>query len=327
MSRNHLLHETTIAALAAGGAFLSLPAAANPEDWQINLTQGVTPMSHDIWDLHMAALWVCVALGIIVFGAMFIEIVRFRKSKGAVARHWHEKKWLEITWTVVPVLILIGLAAPATVLTKQLYDTANSQMTVKVTGYQWLWSYDYVSYDGKSLGALPTVWSRLATDSNDARQLDSGISPWSVVDKKTGYHDYLLDVTHPLVIPADVKVRLLITSDDVIHGFGVPDFGIKKAAIPGMINDVWVYVEKPGIYRGQCYVLCGADHSAMPVVVKVLPRAEFDQWLAAQKQKAAGAKPAASGEAAQAKAAPTALVTPENGKGVSAHSGQRVLKD
>lgn len=288
MKREQRKHPMALAAFAVVGALVSVNAVANPEPWQMNLTQGVTPMSHDIWTLHMVALWVCVALGVVVFGAMFIEIFRFRKSRGAVARSWHEKKWLEITWTVVPVLILIGLAAPATVLTKDLYDTANSEMTVKVTGYQWLWSYDYVSYEGKSLTDLPTIWSRLAADSNAARQLDSGISPYSIVDKATGEHDYLLDVNHPLVIPAHVKVRMLITSGDVIHGFGVPDFGVKKAAIPGVINDVWVNVEKPGIYRGQCYVLCGQDHSAMPVVVKVLPQAEFNQWITAQQHAATG---------------------------------------
>lgn len=317
MSRTNCRRCTAAVLAASGGLLVSLAAQADPVPWQMNLPKGVTPMSHDVWDLHMAALWVCVGIGVVVFGAMLYEVIRFRKSKGAVAHDWHEKKWLEITWTVVPVLILIGLAAPATVLTRDLYDTSNSQMTVKVTGYQWLWGYNYVSYDGKSLNNLPTVWSRLAWDSNAARQLDSGISPWSVVDKKTGFHDYLLNVTHPLVIPAHVKVRFLITSGDVIHGFGVPDFAIKKAAIPGMMNDAWATVEKPGIYRGQCYVLCGQDHSAMPVVIKVLPRAEFNQWLAAQEKKATAGKQkalAAQGTGTDPKAVLASLSKPPSGE-------------
>ncbi|HEX7382347.1 MAG TPA: cytochrome c oxidase subunit II [Nevskiaceae bacterium] len=304
MLRSHRHWRRWIGGTAAlAGLLVSLSASANPHDWQINMPHGVTPMSQQIWDLHMAAFWVCVALGIGVFGAMFIEILRFRKSKGAVASGWHGNKWVEITWTAVPLLILIGLAAPATILTREIYDSHNSEMTVKVTGYQWLWSYNYISYDGKSLDTLPTVWSRLAWNSNKARQLDSGIDPWSIVAKprdiagykfKGGFHDYLLNVTHPLVIPDHTKVRFLITSDDVVHGWGVPDFGIKKAAIPGMMNDAWATVDKPGIYRGQCYVLCGQDHSAMPIVVVVLPRANFQKWLAEQKQAGKGAAPTAS---------------------------------
>ncbi|TAN05920.1 MAG: cytochrome c oxidase subunit II [Rhodanobacteraceae bacterium] len=276
-----------VGALAALGALLvSVAASANPVPWQMNLPYGVTRVSHQIWDLHMAALWVCVALGILVFGAMFIAIIRFRRSRGAVAETWSHNTVLEVCWTVVPVLILIGLATPATLLTREMYNATDSQMTVKVTGYQWLWRYDYVSYDGKPVTKVPTIWSRLAWDSNRARQLDSGVSPYSIVDQKTGYHDYLLDVTHPLVIPAGVKVRFLITADDVVHGWWVPDFAAKRDAIPGIMNDAWAKVDKPGIYRGQCYVLCGQDHSAMPIVVKVLPREQFNAWLATQENPA-----------------------------------------
>lgn len=276
----------TATAVAVGGSLVSVAASANPHPWQINMTKGVTPISHEVWDLHMAAFYVCVALGIIVFGALLIEIIRFRRSKGAIASTWHEHKWLEITWTVVPVLILIGLATPATIITRQIYNDSNSVMTVKVTGYQWLWGYQYISYDGKPVDKVPTIWSRLAWNSNRARQLDSGISPWTVVDKQTGYHDYLLNVTHPLVVPVGVKVRFLITGADVIHGFGVEDLAIKQAAIPGMMNRAWATIEKPGIYRGQCYVLCGQDHSAMPIVIKAMPRAEFNKWLAAEENPA-----------------------------------------
>jgi cytochrome c oxidase subunit 2 len=206
-------------------------------------------------------------------------------------------------WTLVPVLILIGLATPATIITRQLYDASDAQMTVKVTGYQWLWRYDYVSYDGKPITKVPTIYSRLAWDSNKARQLDSGIDPNSVV-APDGFHDYLLDVTHPLVIPAGVKVRFLITGGDVIHGWWVPDFAAKRDAIPGIMNDAWAKVEKPGVYRGQCYVLCGQDHSAMPVVVKVLPRDQFNAWLAAQQNAATLDKASRTAEVAPPKPAP-----------------------
>ncbi len=285
MSSSNCRRWATQAAIAAAGLVVSMAAAANPFPWEMNLPKGATRISHQVWDLHMAALWVCVALGVIVFGIMFIAIFRFRKSKGAVAGNWHENKWLEIGWTTLPVLILIGLATPATLLTREMYNNTGTEMTVKVTGYQWLWRYDYISYDGKPITKVPTIWSRLAWNSNTARQLHSGISPYSIVSKD-GEHDYLLNVTHPLVIPAGVKVRFLITADDVIHGWWVPDFAAKRDAIPGIMNDTFAKVDKPGIYRGQCYVLCGQDHSAMPVVVKVLPRAEFNTWVPEQENPA-----------------------------------------
>ena len=294
----------TGAVAALGATLVSITAAADPRPWQLNLDKGVTPISQQIWNLHMAALWVCVVLGIVVFGAMFIAIFRFRKSKGAVAATWSHNTLMEVAWTIVPVLILIGLAAPATILTREMYNATGSQMTVKVTGYQWLWRYDYVSYDGKPITKVPTIYSRLAWDSNTARQLGSGVSPYSLVDKETGFHDYLLDVTHPLVIPAGVKVRFLITADDVIHGWWVPDFAAKRDAIPGIMNDAWAKVDKPGIYRGQCYVLCGQDHSAMPIVVKVLPRDQFNAWLAARENPAALDKAARTAEVTPQKSGP-----------------------
>jgi cytochrome c oxidase subunit 2 len=281
MSSSNCKRRIVGAGAASGALLVSMAAAADPVPWQMNLGKGVTTISHQIWNLHMAALWVCVALGILVFGAMFIAIIRFRHSRGAVAATWSHNTLLEIGWTIVPVLILVGLAAPATILTREMYNATDSQMTVKVTGYQWLWRYDYISYDGKPITKVPTIYSRLAWDSNAARQLDSGIDPHGI-NAPDGVNDYLLDVTHPLVIPAGVKVRFLITAGDVIHGWWVPDFAAKRDAIPGIMNDTWAKVDKPGIYRGQCYVLCGQDHSAMPVVVKVLPRDQFDAWLAAQ---------------------------------------------
>jgi cytochrome c oxidase subunit 2 len=304
MSSSNCKRRIVGAGAAFGALLVSLAASANPVPWQMNLPQGVTKVSRQIWDLHMIALWVCVVLGIVVFGAMFVAIIRFRRSKGAVAETWSHNTVLEVCWTVVPVLILIGLATPATLLTREMYNATDSQMTVKVTGYQWLWRYDYVSYEGKPVTKVPTIWSRLAWDSNKARQLDSGISPYSVVDKKTGYHDYLINVTQPLVIPAGVKVRFLITADDVVHGWWVPDFAAKRDAIPGIMNDAWAKIDKPGIYRGQCYVLCGQDHSAMPVVVEVLPKDQFNAWLAAQASPATLDKASRTAEAAPPKPLP-----------------------
>jgi cytochrome c oxidase subunit 2 len=304
MSSSNCKRRIVGAGAAFGALLVSLAASANPVPWQMHLPEGVTKVSRQIWDLHMAALWVCVVLGIVVFGAMFVAIIRFRRSKGAVAETWSHNTVLEVCWTVVPVLILIGLATPATLLTREMYNATDSQMTVKVTGYQWLWRYDYVSYEGKPVTKVPTIWSRLAWDCNKARQLDSGISPYSVVDKKTGYHDYLINVTQPLVIPAGVKVRFLITADDVVHGWWVPDFAAKRDAIPGIMNDAWAKIDKPGIYRGQCYVLCGQDHSAMPVVVEVLPKDQFNAWLAAQASPATLDKASRTAEAVPPKPLP-----------------------
>jgi cytochrome c oxidase subunit 2 len=304
MSSSNCKRRIVGAGAAFGALLVSLAASANPVPWQMNLPQGVTKVSRQIWDLHMIALWVCVVLGIVVFGAMFVAIIRFRRSKGAVAETWSHNTVLEVCWTVVPVLILIGLATPATLLTREMYNATDSQMTVKVTGYQWLWRYDYVSYEGKPVTKVPTIWSRLAWDSNKARQLDSGISPYSVVDKKTGYHDYLINVTQPLVIPAGVKVRFLIPADDVVHGWWVPDFAAKRDAIPGIMNDAWAKIDKPVIYRGQCYVLCGQDHSAMPVVVEVLPKDQFNAWLAAQASPATLDKASRTAEAVPPKPLP-----------------------
>ncbi len=279
------------------------------------MPKGVTPISHQVWDLHMAAFYVCVALGIIVFGALFLSIIKFRRSKGAVAEtSWKHNTKVEIAWTIVPVLILIGLAAPATLLTREIYNTTDPQLTVKVTGYQWLWRYDYISYEGKSVTKVPTIWSRLAWNSNAARQLDSGISPYSIVSKaawvgdyevsKGGYHDYLFNTTHPLVLPTGIKIRFLITSDDVIHGWGVPDLAIKKAAIPGIMNDAWAKIEKPGVYYGQCYVLCGQDHSAMPVEIEAVPQAVFNAWLAEQENRSAASEAGRTAQAAVPKSTP-----------------------
>ena len=248
----------------------SLPAAA---DWsQLNMPVGVSEISRDVYGLHMLMLWICVAIAVVTFGAMTVAMVKFRKSKGAVAdtRFTHSTR-LEIAWTIVPVFILIGMAIPSVEKLIKIEDTSGSELTIKVTGYQWFWQYEYVGED-------VSFFSRLAQPSNEARQLDSGIDP-------TGVDNYLLDVDKPLVIPTGTKVRVLLTANDVIHAWWVPDFGMKRDAIPGFINEMWISVDedKPGTYRGQCAELCGRDHGFMPVVVQALPKAEFAAWLEGQK--------------------------------------------
>jgi len=256
-------------ALAAGAA-LMLGAAPAMAAWSdLNLRVGVTPLSREIYGLHMLILWICVVIAVAVFGVMIYSIATFRKSKGAVPATFEHNTKAEIIWTVIPVLILVGMAIPAARTLVKIDDTRGSDLTVKVTGYQWMWQYEYV-------GENVSFYSKLAQDSNDARQLDSGIDPATVPN-------YLLEVDNPLVVPQGKKVRVLITAADVIHAWWVPDFGMKKDAIPGYINELWFIAEKPGVYRGQCAELCGRDHGFMPVVVEVKSQQDFDAWLASQK--------------------------------------------
>jgi len=257
---------------------------ANPHPWQLNLPKGVTQTSHEVWDLNMASFLVCVGIGIVVFGAMIIAMIRFRKSRGAVAEKWSHSTKLELVWTIVPALILIGLAWPATDVLLNTANTSHAQMTIKVTGYQWKWRYDYLDYEGKTVSKVGFM-SRLAHDSDVTRQLDSGLSPYAV-KAPDGTNDYLLNVDHPLVVPVGVKIRFLVTGGDVIHSWWVPDLGWKMDAIPGIVNVAWTNISKPGTYRGQCAELCGQDHGFMPIVVKAVPKAQFESWLAAQESAA-----------------------------------------
>lgn len=260
-----------VTALTTISLSLSTRATA-PERWQLNMTEGVTTTSQSAYDLHMIAFLICCAIGAIVFGMMFVAMWKFRKSRGAVAAKWSHNNLAEIILTVVPVLILVGMAWPATKVMMRSADTSKSELTVKITGYQWKWRYEYV-------GTSVNFMSSLKRDSDQTRQLGSGMDPYAV-------EHYLLDVDNPLVIPADTKVRFVLTSEDVIHAWWVPALGWKQDAIPGIINDTWTLVTKPGIYRGQCAELCGMDHAFMPVVVEVKPKAEFNQWLAAQENAA-----------------------------------------
>ncbi len=264
---NRFLKRSVVA-----GAVATLAALPAHADWSlINMPRGVSDLSREIHDMHMIMFWVCTVIAVFTFGAMIVAMARFRKSKGAVAdqKLLHNAR-LEAAWTIAPVLILVGMAIPSVEKLIRIEDTSGSELTIKATGHQWYWQYEY-------LGTDVSFYSHLARESNFARQKQSGIDPASV-------DNYLLDVDKPLVVPTGVKIRLLLTANDVIHAWWVPEFGMKRDAIPGFINEMWISVDpdKPGTYRGQCAELCGADHGFMPIVVIAKPRAEFEAWLQAQ---------------------------------------------
>ncbi|MDR3387389.1 MAG: cytochrome c oxidase subunit II [Rudaea sp.] len=278
--------------------------------WQLNMTPGVTQTSREVYDIHMWGFYVCCVIGVIVFGVMIVAMFKFRKSKGAIPATWSHSTKVEAVWTVLPILILIGLATPATRVMISMAHTEDSQMTVKITGYQWKWGYDYVNVGDKPYHVH--FISRLDPLSDKTRELKSGMDPWAV--KQGGEQTYLLDVDHPLVLPTDTKVRFVVTGDDVIHAWWVPQLGWKQDAIPGIINDDWTNIHEPGIYRGQCAELCGQDHGFMPIVVKAVPMADFQKWL--DEQEAAvtqAAAPATTIAPAPAPAPAPAATAPANG--------------
>ena len=277
--------------------------SADPQRWQLNMGRGVTSTSQNAYDAHMIALWICVVIGALVFGAMAVAMFKFRKSKGAVAATFSHNTTAEIIWTVIPILILVVMAIPATKKLIAMYDTRDAEMTVKVTGYQWMWKYEY-------LGEGVEFTSRLARKSDDLRQ--SG----KVIAAGDDPH-YLLDVDNALVLPVGTKVRFVLTADDVIHAWWVPALGWKQDAIPGIVNEAWADIQAPGVYRGQCAELCGMDHGFMPIVVKAVSKDEIKAWLAAEKAKhAPPAAPEAAPVAPEAPAdaeAPAAAAATEAG--------------
>ena len=268
---NRMKRNTGVLAAAATllAALFSSPAWS---DWQLNMPVGVTTISREVYGLHMLILWVCVVISVLVYGAMVYAIVKFRKSDGAQPSRFTHNTKAEVLWTAIPAIILIAMAVPAAESLVRIEDTTESQLTVKVTGYQWRWHYDYID-DGVQF------FSSLDRQSNAARRLDSGIDPASVPN-------YLLEVDNPLVVPVDTKVRLLITAGDVVHAWWVPDFAVKKDAIPGYINESWFHATEEGTFRGQCAELCGMDHGFMPIVVEVVSQEEYDEWLAERAQPA-----------------------------------------
>jgi len=247
-------------------------------EYTLNLMRGVTKVSNDLYDLHMLILWICIFIGVGVFGTMFYSIYHHRKSKGHKAEQFHENTAVEIVWTIIPTLILIGMAIPATKAMIELDDVQESEMSIKVTGHQWKWEYEYLD-NGIHF------FSSLDEGSNKVRQVGSGLEPRSVPN-------YLLNVDKPLVIPTKKKIRFVFTSADVIHSWWVPDLGWKKDTNPGFINESWTSVDEPGTYRGQCTELCGKDHAFMPIVVIAMNEPEYNAWV--EQQKAAAAAEASS---------------------------------
>ena len=256
----------TAAVIAATWLLLAAPGYTGNE---INMTRGVTSQSTINYSLHMIVLWICIVIGVIVFSAMFVSIVLHRKSRGHEAAQFTHSTKAEIVWTVIPVLILVVMAVPATTALINMEVAPETEMTVKITGFQWRWKYEYVEDDISFISSLDP-------ESNAARRLASGQDPATV-------DNYLLKVDKPLVLPANTRIKFLITADDVIHSWWVPALGWKRDAIPGFINEAWTEIMEPGVYRGQCAELCGKDHGFMPIVLHVLPRAEYDDWVAQQK--------------------------------------------
>ena len=299
----HMKNAFARRALQAATAtlFAAVGSVAHANWGGLNMTEGVTILSKKIYGLHQLIMWICVILAVLVFGAMIYSLVTFRRSKGAEPDKTmvHSTK-VEIVWTVVPIMILVGMAVPIAKTLIEIEDMGKVELNIKVTGYQWKWEYEYLNQN-------VSFFSTLDRQSNAARQLGSGIDPKSV-------EHYLLNVDNPLVIPAGTKIRFLLTAQDVIHAWWVPAFGMKKDAIPGYVNEIWVQVEadKVGTYRGQCAELCGQDHGFMPIVVEVKSPAEFDAWLRAKQaeQKVAGAtSPTEPVEAAPATAQATAMAS------------------
>jgi cytochrome c oxidase subunit 2 len=244
-------------------------AAADP--YQLNLPEPQTVIAQQIYDQHTLVLWICLAIFIGVFGTMFYSVVKHRKSKGYEAANFHHSTTVEIIWTAIPFLILIGMAFPATKTVIAMKDTANPDITVKATGYQWKWGYDYLTGEGEGIGFLSAL-------STPKPQIDNAESKGE---------NYLLEVDNPLVVPTGKKVRVLITANDVLHAWWVPALGVKQDAIPGYIRDVWFNIEKPGTYRGQCAELCGKEHGFMPIVVEAVEPEKYAAWVAEQKTKLA----------------------------------------
>ncbi len=261
------LSERLFAALA--GVLSMLFVSAADAEYVLNMTRGVTPISRDLYSLHMIVLWVCVVIAIVVFGVMIWSIIYHRKSRGAVAANFHENAQVEVFWTVGPLVILIAIAIPATATLIDLEDAkTNADINLQVTGIQWKWKYNYIDEEVVFI-------STLAQSSRD------------VIKDPTGHENYLLEVDQPIVLPINKKIRFLFHSDDVLHAWWVPELAVKQDVVPGFINDSWAVIEKTGTYRGQCAELCGKDHGFMPIVVEAVTQSEYEQWIADKKAEAA----------------------------------------
>jgi len=234
---------------------------------QVNMAKGVTEVGAEIYDLHMLIFWICTVIGVGVFAVMFYSIIYHRKSRGVTPSQFHESTKVEIAWTVIPFLILIGMAVPATSTLLEVYNTDDAEIDILITGYQWKWKYEYLDENGDNV----SFFSNLATSQEEIYNTE-----------EKGSH-YLLSVDEPLVIPTDTKVRFLVTANDVIHSWWVPEIAVKRDAIPGFINEAWTKVPVEGIYRGQCTELCGSYHGFMPIEVHAVSRDEYNAWLSAKR--------------------------------------------
>lgn len=239
----------------------SVSAAADP--WQLNMYRGVTPISKDIYHLHMVCMVVCAIIGVVVFGVMIYSLIHHRKSKGYKPASFHDNPRLEVIWSIIPFLILVGLAIPATRVLIRMDNTKQSEVTIKVVGYQWRWQYEYLDQGISYFSVLSTPFAQIENK-----------------EKKSEW--YLLEVDRPVVVPIHKKIRFLVTSNDVIHSWWVPELGIKRDAIPGFMHEAWATIQKPGTYRGQCAELCGANHGFMPIVVEAVSEEDFNKWVALQ---------------------------------------------
>ena len=255
------MRKISLILTASGGAVLTLYAAvAGAELQPYNMPVGVTEISREVFDLHMLIYWICVAIGVVVYGVMAYAIVMHRKSKNHEAAQFHDSTTAEFAWTLVPLIILVAMAVPASKTLIKLENTGDADMTVKITGYQWLWQYEYLDED---IG----FYSALATPREEIYNL------------REKNENYLLEVDNELVLPINRKIRFLVSSNDVLHAWWVPDLAVKKDAIPGFINEVWTRIDKPGVYRGQCAELCGRGHAFMPIVVRAVTEEEYEQWV------------------------------------------------
>ena len=240
-------------------------------DWTVNMREGVTAISRDVYSLHMIIFWVCVVIGVLVFGVMILSMLMHRKSLGVKPADFHHSTKLEIIWTIVPVVILVVMAIPSTATLTAMYDASDADIDIEVRGLQWKWQYTYLNDDPeKEVKFISSLLTPSEEIYNEARKREN----------------YLLDVDNEVVIPINKKIRFLITSQDVIHAWWVPDFAVKKDAIPGFVHESWAIVEEPGIYRGQCAELCGKQHGFMPIVVRAVEQAEYEEWLVGKQEEA-----------------------------------------
>ncbi len=257
------------------GVALLLGSGPGHAEYMFNLMEGVTDISHRVYDLHMLVFWICVVVCVGVFAVLIYSIMTHRKSKGAVPATFHESTTVEIIWTTIPFLILVGMAVPATTTLLALEDTRDADMSIQVTGYQWKWKYDYLDEDISFFSVLTTPREQITGDAPKGET-------------------YLMDVDNPVVVPINKKIRFLITSNDVIHSWWVPDLGWKQDAVPGFINDAWTELKEPGTYRGKCAELCGKDHGFMPIVLIAKTEEDYAAWVAEQKGAAAAEVEAAT---------------------------------